>query len=229
MEPKRVDGQAIVRAERESVQIIVAAGRHAGAIDAVVHDAHTHADWLTDAAKRLIPPGPIACRAGCSFCCHLRVLTTIPEVLRIAGYLQQELQDGALRAIKDRTARHRAATAGRNAAERRRLRLACPLLVDGMCLAYEVRPLSCRGWNSIDVSVCESDFHDPSQVIKVPVYGPQYEVSSFIQLGLDQGLDAVGLQHDRVELPEALEIALETDDVANRWLRGERIFTPAVD
>jgi uncharacterized protein len=214
--------------KRESVQTIVAAGLHPGAIKAIVDDAHTHADWLTEGAKHLIPPGPIACRAGCAFCCHLRVVATIPEVLQITGYLQKELQDGAMRSLKDRIARHRACTAGRNPAARRRLRLACPLLVDGMCLAYQVRPLSCRGWNSIDVSGCESDFHDPSQDMNVPVYGAQYKVNAFIQLGMNQGLDAVGLQHDPVELAEAIDIALQTDDPANRWLCGERIFDPAV-
>jgi hypothetical protein len=45
---------------------------------------------------------------------------------------------------------------------------------------------------------------------------------------MNQGLDAVGLQHDPVELAEAIDIALQTDDPTNRWLRGERIFDPAV-
>jgi hypothetical protein len=222
-----VDGRGIVRAESASVLAILAGSRRPDVVGAIVHDAHSHADWLADGAKRLIPPGPIACREGCSFCCHLRVVTTIPEVLQITAKVRSDSGSEGIEALRRRIARYRAATTGLDVAARRRLRVACPLLVDGLCSVYAVRPMSCRGWNSLDVGGCEADFLDPSRGVRVPVYEPQYQVNAFVQDGMASGLGAAGLQHDHVELAEALGVSLEIADAAERWLRGERLFAAA--
>ena len=64
MVPMSVHGQEIVRAETESVLTILGGSRQPDVVDVIVNDAHSHADWLTDGAKRVIPPGPIVCREG---------------------------------------------------------------------------------------------------------------------------------------------------------------------
>ena len=229
MVPMSVHGQEIVRAETESVLRILGGSRQPDVVDVIVNDAHSHADWLTDGAKRVIPPGPIVCREGCSFCCHLRVVTTIPEVLQIAAKVRSNNDSDGTEALRQRIAQYRNATTGLDAAARRRLRVACPLLVDDLCTVYAVRPMSCRGWNSLDVSGCEAHFLDPSRGVRIPVYGPQYQINAFVQDGIACGLRAAGLQHDRVELGEALGVSLEVADVAERWLRGECLFTAAVE
>jgi hypothetical protein len=229
MVPMRVNGQEIVKAEAESVLRILGGARQPDVVGTIVHDAHSHAEWLTDGAKRLIPPGPIACRERCSFCCHLRVVTTIPEVIQIATQVQSMNGSDGTDALRHRVAQYRNATSGLDADARRRLRIACPLLVDGLCTVYPVRPLSCRGWNSLDVSGCEAHFLDPARGIRIPVYGPQQQINAFVQDGIGRGLREAGLQHDRVELGEALKVGLEIADVAERWLRGERLFTAALE
>jgi hypothetical protein len=228
MEPMTVDGEKIARAESESVLTILGGSRRPDVVDAIVHDAHSHADWLTDGAKQMIPPGPIACREGCSFCCHLRVITTIPEVLRIAARVRSDHGHEGIEALQQRIAQYRTATAGLDAEARRHRRAACPLLVDGRCSVYAARPMSCRGWNSLDVSGCEAHFLDPSRGVHVPIYGPQYQINACIQDGMATGLGAAGLQCDRVELAEALGVSLEVADAAQRWLRGDRIFAAAL-
>jgi hypothetical protein len=225
----RVDGTAIARAESTSVVAILAKSRSPDVVGAIVNDAHTHADWLIEGAKSFIPPGPIACTRGCSFCCHLRVVTTIPEVLWIATTFQLRNDPAGVLSLRERVDAYVAAVKGLDGAGRRLCRLACPLLENGLCLAYEVRPLSCRGWNSLDVSGCETHLRDPSQGIRVPVYEAQYQIGAFVQLGLTRGLQSAGLQHDRVELPDALAVALSLNDAASRWLGGEKVFEPAAE
>ena len=88
MAPLKVDGIAIMRAESASVVAILRKSSSSQAVGTIVEDTHTHFEWLADGAKTLIPPGPIACARGCSFCCHLRVVTTIPELLWIAATLR---------------------------------------------------------------------------------------------------------------------------------------------
>jgi hypothetical protein len=223
----RVDGRAVADAERGSVLAILGSARGDGAASAIAQDAQSHADWLADGARRLIPPGAIACREGCAFCCHLRVITTIPEVLRIASDVRGLAPDERA-ALDGRIEAHRAATAGLDAAARRLTRPACPLLVDGRCSVYAIRPMSCRGWNSLDVQACEADFLDPSRLARTTIYAPQFQINAHVQEGMAAGREAAGLPHDRVELVAALRIALGTPDAEARWLDGEPIFEDAV-
>jgi hypothetical protein len=222
-----VDGWQIQKAEKESVLSVLADQRQPDVVSAIVNDAHAHADWLADGAKQLIPPGPIACRERCSFCCYLRVVTTIPEVLHIAAKVSSDNNSEKLEALRRRIEEYCDATRGLDVEGRRRLRIACPLLVDGLCSVYAVRPLSCRGWNSLDVSGCEGHFLVPSRGVNVPVYGPQYQINAHVQAGITAGLGTARLQQVRVELVDALRISLEVPHAATRWLCGEQLFAAA--
>ncbi len=226
MAAMRVDGQAIVNAEKGSVPAILHSGCTADAAYQIARDAQSHADWLIEGAKQLIPPGPIACREGCAFCCHLYVVTTIPEVFQIAAALR-DWAPAEFGALVARIEAHCSEMAGLGGNERRLVRVACPLLVNDRCSVYSIRPMSCRGWNSLDVQGCEAHYLDPTQLTRVPIYGPQHQISAYIQEGMTAGLMAAGLPHQRVELVAALHIALETPDALARWLEGEAIFEAA--
>ena len=160
----RVNGRAIAEAERGSVLAILGSARGDGAAIEIARDAKSHADWLADGARRLIPPGPIACREGCSFCCHLRVITTIPEVLRIASAVRG-WRDNARRPRRpDRGSPRRDSRARRGRPAPRPGRV--PAAGYGRCSVYPIRPMSCRGWNSLDVRACEADFLDPTRLAR---------------------------------------------------------------
>jgi hypothetical protein len=226
----RIKADAVVAAERGSVLTILGSSEPRQAIEALVRDAQDHADWLVEEARRVIPGAEsIACREGCSFCCHLHVIATIPEILRIAADLRSRLDSAALTALDARIAAHRAAMGGAIGTERRARRAACPLLENGRCTVYPIRPLSCRGWNSLDVATCEAHFVDSGRALHVPIYEPQHHVNALVQEGMGAGLAAAGLESDRVELVAGLAIALGQTDAAERWLRGERVFAAAQD
>jgi hypothetical protein len=157
----------------------------------------------------------------------LRVITTIPEVLHIAAAIRDRTSTDQA-AIRDRIAAHRTAVAGLDNAARRLTVVPCPLLHDGRCSVYPIRPMSCRGWNSLDVRACEAHYLDPERQIRGEIYGPQHEVNVYVQAGMAAGLQAAGLPHDRVELVAALQVALDVPDAETRWLAGERIFDVAV-
>jgi hypothetical protein len=92
-----------------------------------------------------------------------------------------------------------------------RARLPCPLLVADRCLAYPVRPLTCRGLNSSSAAKCERAL-ELGNAAAVPFYAPQ------------QALCTLVLDGELHELSAALAIAL-TPDAAECWLTGEAIFT----
>ena len=115
-----VDGRAIKQAQRNSALKIIGSSGGPNVVAELARDAQSHADWLAAAAKEVIPAGPIACRAGCQYCCHLRVLTTIPEAFQIFERLRAVHDEAGLKSIRDRIERHRAVMAALPVVARRR-------------------------------------------------------------------------------------------------------------
>jgi hypothetical protein len=88
-------------------------------------------------------------------------------------------------------------TRGLSAAERFSPEHPCPFLDDGACSIYEVRPLSCRGMNSLDAGECASRLREPDaraaflaqgaggQLFLEPIRAV-HAVSAGLQLALDE-------------------------------------------
>jgi Fe-S-cluster containining protein len=100
-----------------------------------------------------------ACQTNCSWCCHMTVVTAIPEIFLLIQYLISHLSadqyQDRLTSIK--TAYD--AWMGIPGRAYRNTNIRCPLLeggdTDGACSVYPSRPLACRGWNSYDVEACK--------------------------------------------------------------------------
>ena len=110
----------------------------------------------------------VDCRRGCAFCCHLPVETTAAEAARGLEYARANLDDAGFTALRSRIA------AADNAYplssdEPPARHPPCPFLCDDACLVYAVRPLVCRGWNSMDVAACERAYLEGITVVTVPV------------------------------------------------------------
>ncbi|MFA5112006.1 MAG: hypothetical protein WC443_11410 [Desulfobaccales bacterium] len=102
-----------------------------------------------EAANRL--PHPIACRAGCSFCCFNQVEVTPPEALLIGHYVGRNFSGAERDALMAGVSRALDLKAGKSKRKMARLRqqFPCPLLQRGKCSVYEVRPWSagpCTRW-----------------------------------------------------------------------------------
>jgi Fe-S-cluster containining protein len=105
--------------------------------------------------------GQVACRAGCDHCCHQSVGVTAPEALAIFEHLKAALSGPELSAIAEHVATLHERTRGLSSAERFSSAHPCPFLKAGECSVYEVRPLACRGMNSLDAEECSTRLRDP--------------------------------------------------------------------
>jgi len=168
------------------------------------------------------PERPVACRAGCSLCCHNWISVTAPEVLLIARALRAGERGGEMVA-----AVHQAATQGMGLDRDERLerRLACPLLVDGLCSVYPVRPLACRSFFSFSLQACQKVFDLEGEDIPVPR-------NAMVLRGVHDrclwaALKAQGLPHQTYELSHALSLMLQHDDAEEAWLGGTDILAEA--
>jgi hypothetical protein len=213
--PPQEAGGAELDARREQRQYTAGrlrAGRTPLEVVEVVGHAAVVADAAIAAVRARVPPrAPSACREGCAWCCYQRVGTAAPEVLNIVAYLRRTLSPEQWGALEERV---------REAQGPRR---ACPLLVEGRCLAYPVRPLTCRGCNSSDARLCERAL-DPRERVEVPRYAPQTRVATFVLDGLRAGVGENKLDGELLELAAALGVALREPDCEARWLAGEAVF-----
>jgi Fe-S-cluster containining protein len=214
------------RAERLQTVQILKNGRTPLQVIQVAQRATELAEQAIEGVKGDYPPPSFACQAGCDWCCHLRVGTAVPEVFRIVSYLRQALAPEELQATIERIIKLDEQRRQLRAGKRGEARLPCALLQDRQCLAYPVRPLTCRGFNSSDARQCEL-FVKLGSNVKVPAYHPQIRLTTFVLDGMRAGASEVGLKGDLLELTAALRIAFEVSDAFERWLAGEPVFASA--
>jgi Fe-S-cluster containining protein len=179
--------------------------------------------------------GAVACKAGCDHCCHVAVSVTVPEALTIFDYLTRSFSAEARARLGARIADFRGRTRGLSSAERFSPEYPCVFLEAGCCSIYEVRPLACRGMNSLDAAECEARLRDPAlrrafaengggKLFREPVHA-FHAVSAGLQLALSElyGLDARPL-----ELSGAMQLLFEGGlPVIEAWLSGARAFDAA--
>jgi hypothetical protein len=203
---------------------------------AVGRQAMAGASEVAEAALAQSPDRPPACRSGCASCCHQTVGVTAPEVFAIYDHLRATRTPGELQAVVAHLRETDDRTRGMGSADRLSPDLPCPFLVDARCSIYEVRPLSCRGTNSLDVSVCERTLRDPETraaflagTVSVPCYLEPIRAFHAVTAGVQMALDQLhGLEVMPLELTAAMRIlADDPDAVPQQWLGGKDPFAAA--
>jgi Fe-S-cluster containining protein len=167
----------------------------------------------------------LGCGKGCSWCCHQAVEVTIPEAILVAAHVADPADPRHRAILAEADARAKLDTS-----RRYRLGRPCPLLADHQCSVYEDRPLMCRAMLATDGERCR-------QALEKVLAGGEEEASiesfPFVQyflLGDQAGIRGLckdmGLQHDLVELVEAVAAILRDPPIVDRWIAGEPAFGP---
>ncbi|BBK40594.1 hypothetical protein STVA_06140 [Allostella vacuolata] len=178
-----------------------------------------HRAFETMAAKE-----PVACRAGCNYCCHQVVSARAAEIFLLARAVRALPPDAA----GPMAARIRAAaetTRDMAVAERHRRNLPCPILEDGRCRLYADRPLACRAFASTDLEACRRAFaHEP---VPIPVPRQAMALRGLLTRAGEAASRAARLPDDQYELIAALAIALDDPAAEEKWLAGGDVLAPA--
>ena len=168
-------------------------------------------------------PKAVACRRGCSYCCHAFVTATAAEAFLIARHLRDRGGTSAAAALRRVVeADHR--TRGMTPDERSRRPGPCPMLRDDLCTVYEVRPSSCRGMASGSLEACIRVYEEHSEE-EIPVPAANAILRTAYQGALRAALKLAGLPFEAYDLNGALRVALEQPDAEARWLAGEDVMT----
>jgi hypothetical protein len=191
---------------------------------------------IAEGALRLAPEHALACRPGCAHCCYQAVGVTAPEVFAIHEHLRatRTLADLAVTARRIREADD--VTRGMSSTARLSPAHPCPFLQDERCSIYEVRPLACRGKNSLDASACERTLREPDARdaflagrLAVPCYVEPIRAFHAVTAGMQLALHELHeLQAAPLELTVAMRLVLDDPDgTARAWLAGADPFAAA--
>ncbi len=183
---------------------------------------------VAEVLKQVPPPAPIQCKAGCPWCCYIRLTASVPEVLAVLDTIRETFTDAEVAALERKVANIDGYTRGLDGEARARLGLPCPLLKDGSCSVHPVRPLSCRAVASVDVAACQRA-HKTRMLEPVPQPEWQRQAANGVGYGLYAGLTDAGFPVEDVEMTAALALGLADRDIAKRWLKGEPVFRPAAE
>jgi len=161
---------------------------------------------------------PIACKKGCSHCCHTRVSATAPELLVIAKIIKNR-GNGVIERVK----KAHLQTKEFDLHTRAKRPYPCPLLEEGICSIYDFRPKACRLAASGDASICARAILDlTGERIPAPV---SYEKARTVYvIALTVALKRSNLPYAAYELNAGLVRAIDFPDAERAWLGGKDIF-----
>ena len=170
----------------------------------------------------------LACGAGCSICCSLRVDVFAHEVFLIARHIQTHFSPEELAALHARLVSHSATVLPLSAFEHATRNVVCPLLVHHRCSVYAVRGHSCRRHHSQDLAVCQFTYDHPTD-LEFPAAHDR-ELFRTLSEAMQHGIDVyaeLGFDHTIYELGTALAEALETPASWERWRAKGKAFLRA--
>jgi Fe-S-cluster containining protein len=165
-----------------------------------------------------------ACALGCCHCCWYHILTNIAEAHTLAQYIKRVFTVDQINDLQRRThqwhewdgsrpGRHPSASiAGQT--DLSNYDHCCPLLVNGACSAYPVRPVVCRThYVSTHPQYCYSA-NDPESTDRSPVVlRSVIAVSNQFSTALRDRIESAGLDYTRSNmlLPHWLAVQMKWD------------------
>ena len=170
-------------------------------------------------------PAPLACAAGCAFCCYHPVDITAPEAFVMADHMRTALSGAELAAMTARLDVNAERIQALSHDDHALAKIPCALLDNGQCGIYAARPFACRAWHSTSAARCEAIFNQGDPLSMLPLldmdlYSAQWDVV----YGVSSSLRRAGLDDRPYELHSMLQRALAEPDAATRWLQGEAVF-----
>jgi Fe-S-cluster containining protein len=196
-----------------------------GAIHAVIENVVGFAEAMTSKLRHPESP-PVACQAGCSWCCHQTIPVSAPEVFRIARFMTNAVPGEVRESQLDGLRKLDRETHGATSTTRVRLRLPCAFLHEHQCTVYPVRPLACAEFTSYSVEDCKRGQRFGFKFGSVTHEKARMIVYHAVQRGLFVGLERAlpKADADVLELTAAVLAVLDAPNAESEWLNGGTVF-----
>jgi Fe-S-cluster containining protein len=170
----------------------------------------------------------LACRAGCSWCCHFTIDVRAVEVFRILDHLAT-LPATEQQRIRERIAKNAQMVQRLNESERARTNIECAFLNEGRCSIYLARPQTCRNYHATDAAGCQQAFEHPENEDIDPDFAPLVYQSGHAHVeAFANAMASAGYETDVYEMNTALAAALSEPSTRARFLSKVQAFTDLV-
>jgi Fe-S-cluster containining protein len=167
----------------------------------------------------------IACKAGCSYCCHIKVDALPIEVFYLVQHLRSTLNKSELDLVHSKAKANRQRTSGMTCHEQQEKAIRCPLLSnEGCCMCYVARPSTCRRYHSNDAAPCQAMFENTAaKDMRAEVVEVRYPAAAIFWAAQEtfknEGFDAAPY-----DLSSALDEVLSNPSCYNRWRNRNSAF-----
>jgi Fe-S-cluster containining protein len=153
--------------------------------------------------------GTLACRAGCSWCCHFTVDVRVVEVFRILDVVEQTFTAEERSRVYAEVRANSAVLRELDEDERVTRNLKCPFLNEGHCTIYAARPQSCRNYHATNVAGCQQSYEEPGNLDIDPDFAPYvYQAGGAHVEAFSTAMRDAGYDVSAYELNCALDAAL---------------------
>lgn len=162
--------------------------------------------------------GTLACRAGCTWCCHFSVDVRAVEAFGIIDFVERTFTPEEKSRVYSEVRTNAATLNGMDDIERMRHNIKCPFLSAGRCSIYTARPQTCRNYHATAVAGCQASFENPDNLEIDPEFAPLVyqaggaHVDAFTRAMREEGYDT-----NVYELNCALNAALADPTASYRF------------
>ncbi|MGO4998348.1 YkgJ family cysteine cluster protein [Oceanisphaera sp. W20_SRM_FM3] len=172
--------------------------------------------------------GVVACRSGCSHCCHLRVVAFPHEIVAIYFHLNRTLNKEQLDEVKSKIKSQFNIVEGLSESEHFTTNVECPLLVSNKCSVYKVRPIACAGYHSASEAACRKSNENPEVVgIEsggIPMVQIIHDEKAIQNTVATQVINAERDDNEQYELIRGLHQLFNNPSRIQKWKNGRKLF-----
>jgi Fe-S-cluster containining protein len=170
--------------------------------------------------------GTLACRAGCSWCCHFTVDVRPAEVFRILDFVERSFTPEEKTRVYAEVRANSAALRKLGEGERVTRNVKCPFLNEGRCTVYETRPQSCRNYHATNVAGCRQSYEEPENLDIDPDFAPGvYQAGGAHVEAVGTAMRDAGYDVSAYELNCALDAARAEPGARARFESGRKPFS----
>lgn len=162
--------------------------------------------------------GTLACRAGCTWCCHFSVDVRAVEVFSILDFVERTFTSEEKARVYAEV--HANSTTLKNLGEIERMKrnVKCPFLNGGRCTIYIARPQTCRNYHATNVAGCQQSYEDPDNLDIDPDFAPWvYQAGGAHVDAFSTAMRDAGYDVNAYELNGAIDAALSEPGARQRF------------
>jgi Fe-S-cluster containining protein len=211
---RRILAQEVERA-RDEIQTV-------GVFRAFANSQQRHDERIASAPD----VGTLACRSGCTWCCHFSVDVRAIEVFAILDFVERTFTPEEKARVYAEIRANSLALDNLDEFERMRRNVKCAFLSQGRCSIYPVRPQTCRNYHATSAVGCQQSYEDPDNLDIDPEFAPLvYQAGGAHVDAITTAMREAGFDTNVYEMNNAIDAALAEPAARERFESRSAPFT----